>query len=271
MPAFNSVPANILMRRIGTPDCPVILDVRIDADFDDDPCLIPTSIRRPHDQVQTLSGGLRDKEVIIVCQKGLKLSHGAAAALRCEGVQAQVLEGGMFAWRDAGLPRLDPSVLPDATDQGPSTWVTRHRPKVDRIACAWLIRRFVDPTARFLFVPSSEVAAVAERFGATAFDTIDAPWTHVDEFCTFDAMVRGFGLHTPALEQMATVVRAADTDRHDLAPQAAGLLAISVGLSRAHKSDLAQLEAGMILYDALYRWARDGQSEQHSWSEGHGA
>ena len=264
MPAFNSAPANILMRRIGTPDCPVILDVRIDADFDEDPYLIPTSMRLPHDQVQTRAVDLGNKDVIVVCQKGLKLSHGVAAVLRCEGVNAQVLEGGMFAWRDAGLPRLDPSVLLDAMGTAPTTWVTRHRPKVDRIACAWLIRRFVDPTARFLFVPPSEVAAVAERFDATAFDTVDAPWTHVDELCTFDAMVRGFGLSTPALEQMATVVRAADTDRHDLAPQAAGLLAISVGLSRAHKSDLDQLEAGMILYDALYRWARDGISETHA-------
>ena len=271
MPAFNSVTTNILMRRIGTPDCPVIVDVRIDADFREDPHLIPASVRMPFDQVQSRATELRDKEVVVVCQKGLKLSHGTAAALRCNGVQAQVLEGGMFAWRDAGLPRLDLSRLPGNVGTSATTWVTRHRPKVDRIACAWLIRRFVDPTARFLFVPPSEVSAVAERFEATAFDTVDAPWTHMDELCTFDAMLRGFGLSTPALEQMATVIRAADTDRHDLTPQAAGLLAISVGLSRAHKSDLDQLEAGMILYDALYRWARDGQNEHHSWSEGHGA
>ncbi|MBO9449624.1 chromate resistance protein [Tropicibacter sp. R16_0] len=270
MPAFNSVSPNVLMRRIGTPDCPVIIDVRIDADFDDDPHLIPSSFRWPRARVEELSSELRGKDVVVVCQKGLKLSHGAAAILRCTDVNAQVLQGGMFAWRDTTYPTVNPAVLP-APKGGQTTWVTRHRPKVDRIACAWLIRRFVDTNARFLFVPPSEVDAVAEKFGATAFDTVNAPWTHEGELCTFDVMVRGFGLQTPALEQMATVVRAADTDRHELAPQAAGLLAISVGLSRAHKSDLEQLDAGMILYDALYRWARDGQGEQHTWSEGHGA
>ncbi|WP_164658918.1 chromate resistance protein ChrB domain-containing protein [Tropicibacter sp. Alg240-R139] len=270
MPAFNSIPANVLMRRIGTPECPVIVDVRIDADFSDDPHLIPISYRWPHNHIHDLCAQLQGKEVLIVCQKGLKLSHGAAAVLRSAGVPAQVLEGGMFAWRDAKFPTINPTVLPEMSD-GQSSWVTRHRPKVDRIACAWLIRRFVDPKARFLFVPPSEVDAVADKFAATAFDTVNAPWTHEGELCTFDAMIRDIGLLTPALEQMATVIRAADTDCHDLAPQAAGLMAISVGLSRAYKSDLDQLDAGMILYDALYRWARDGQGEQHTWSEGHGA
>ncbi|SPJ28735.1 chromate resistance protein ChrB domain-containing protein [Falsiruegeria mediterranea] len=270
MPAFNSLSPNVLMRRIGTPDCPVVLDVRIDADFDDDPHMIPSSLRWPHNRVEELSSELQGKDVVVVCQKGLKLSHGAAAILRSSGASAQVLEGGMVAWRDTAYPTVNPAALP-APNGGQTTWVTRHRPKVDRIACAWLIRRFVDPYSRFLFVPPSEVDAVAEKFSATAFDTVNAPWTHDGELCTFDVMIRGFGLQTPALEQMGTVVRAADTDRHDLAPQAAGLLAISVGLSRAYKSDLDQLDAGMILYDALYRWARDGQGEQHTWSEGHGA
>lgn len=270
MPAFNSVSPNVLMRRVGTPECPIIIDVRIDADFDDDPYLIPSSFRCPHDRIADLSNQLQGNEVLVVCQQGLKLSHGAAALLRSDGVDAQVLEGGMFAWRDAAFPRLNPAVLP-ATRTGQNTWITRHRPKVDRIACAWLIRRFIASNARFLFVPPSEVDSVAEKFGATAFDTVNAPWSHEGELCTFDVMVRGFGLQTPALEQMATIIRAADTDRHDLAPQAAGLLAISVGLSRAHKSDLDQLDAAMIVYDALYRWARDGQGEKHAWSEGHGA
>lgn len=263
MPAFNSISPNILMRRIGTPDCPVIIDVRIDADFDADAALIPTAVRWPLNDMSGLSRQLTGKDVILVCHKGLKISHGAAAVLRCDGINAQVLDGGMVAWRENDLPCIDPAVLPAM----PSTWVTRHRPKVDRIACAWLIRRFVDPNARFLFVPPSEVNAVADRFDATAFDTVDARWSHEGTLCTFDTMIRGIGLHTLALDQMARVIRAADTNQHELAPQAAGLLAISVGLSRAHKSDLDQLEAGMILYDALYRWARDGQDEQHSWPE----
>ena len=146
--------------------------------------------------------------------------------------------------------------------------LSRARPKIDRIACPWLIRRFVDPAARFLYVAPAEVLGVAERFAATPFDVPDVRWSHRGECCTFDTMVEEFGLSTPALERLATVVRAADTDRHDLAPQAAGLLAVSVGLSRLYRDDLEQLEAGMGLYDALYRWARDGFDEGHDWPAG---
>ena len=149
-------------------------------------------------------------------------------------------------------------------------WVTRHRPKIDRIACPWLIRRFVDPAAQFLFVAPQEVALVAEKFDATPFDIEGVPWSHHGEACTFDTMLDEFRLDTAPLQTMANIVRAADTNTHDLAPQAAGLLAISVGLSCAHKDDTKQLEAGMIVYDALYRWARDGQTESHDWQIGHG-
>jgi hypothetical protein len=149
-------------------------------------------------------------------------------------------------------------------------WVTRHRPKIDRIACPWLIRRFVDPSARFLFVAPAEVAEVALRFNATPFDIEGCAFSHRGALCSFDTMLDIFGLHTEALDRLALVVRAADTDRHDLSPQAAGLLAISVGLSRQYRDDLEQLEAGMALYDALYRWARDGHDEGHDWPAGRG-
>jgi hypothetical protein len=171
-----------------------------------------------------------------------------------------VLEGGTLAWAEAGLPMVPLAALPP----GP-LWVTRHRPKIDRIACPWLIRRFVDPAASFLFVAPAEVQAVADRFSATPFDIDGVHWSHRGERCTFDTMIQEFGLSTPALDRLATVVRAADTDRHDLAPQAAGLLAVSVGLSRLFRDDLQQLDAGMNLYDALYRWARDGHDEGHDW------
>ena len=145
-----------------------------------------------------------------------------------------------------------------------------HRPKIDRIACPWLIRRFVDPSARFLFVAPGEVADVAEKFGATPFDVEGVFWSHRGENCSFDTMLEEFQLQTTPLMRLAEVVRAADTNRHELAPEAAGLLAISVGLSRTYKDDLQQLEAGMTLYDALYRWARDGQAEGHDWPAPHG-
>ena len=200
----------------------------------------------------------------MVCQKGLKLSHGAAAHLRARGVSAQVLEGGNYAWRDAGLPRVPAHAHADLTTGG-TLWVTRHRPKIDRIACPWLIRRFVDLQAQFLFVPPQAVDGVAEKYGATPFDMEGGDWSHTGPLCTFDTMIDRFGLAHPALDRLATVVRAADTDRHDLAPQAAGLLALSVGLSRLYRDDMAQLEAGIPLYDALYRWARDGVNEGHDW------
>jgi hypothetical protein len=143
--------------------------------------------------------------------------------------------------------------------------VSRLRPKIDRIACPWLIRRFIDPQAQFLFVAASAVLPVAEKFNAIPFDIEDVFWSHRGEQCTFDTMIEEFELKIPALQHLATIVRAADTNRHDLAPEAAGLLAASLGLSRMYRDDLAQLDASMVLYDAMYRWARDATSEQHDW------
>ena len=144
-------------------------------------------------------------------------------------------------------------------------WVTRARPKIDRIACPWLIRRFVDPTAVFLFVPPSDVVEVAERFGGAPFDIEEVFWSHRGDTCTFDTMVEEFGLRTPALLRLAAMVRGADTARLELSPEAPGLLAASLGLSRMYADDLEQLEAGMLLYDALYRWSRDATDETHNW------
>jgi hypothetical protein len=148
---------------------------------------------------------------------------------------------------------------------GHTVWVTRHRPKIDRIACPWLILRFVDPKAQVLFVAPSQVINVAERFGATPFDIEDVFWSHRGETCTFDTMMSEFGITTEPLERMARIVRGADTDTHDLAPEAAGLLAMSLGMSRMYRNDLEQLEASMVVYDALYRWARDATGEGHNW------
>lgn len=129
----------------------------------------------------------------------------------------------------------------------------------------WLIRRFVDPKARFLFVSPSEVSDVADRFGATAFDVEGVFWTHRGDTCTFDTMCAEFHLTSDALARLALVVRGADINRHDLHPAAAGLLAVSAGLSRQFRNDHEQLQAGLAIYDALYRWARDGYDEGHDW------
>lgn len=144
-------------------------------------------------------------------------------------------------------------------------WVTRERPKIDRLACPWLIRRFIDPAAEFLFVPAGEVQAVAQREGAVPFDIPGVELTHVGEHCSFDAFVARYGLREPALAQLAPIVRGADTARLELAPQSAGLYAISLGLARHVADDHALLAQGMVLYDALYAWCRDGQAETHHW------
>jgi hypothetical protein len=197
--------------------------------------------------------------------KGLNLSQGVAAWLRQAGARAEYLEGGFDAWVEAKGLLVRPSHIPAANDNDGTLWVTRSRPKIDRIACPWLIRRFVDPSAAFLFVSPSEVCSVAKQFGATPSDVEGMFWSHRGDACTFDVMLDEFGLRSEALDRLALIVRAADTARLDLAPQAAGLLAASLGFSRMYRDDLAQLGAAMSLYDAFYRWARDATGETHTW------
>lgn len=265
MPAPNAISPSQLNRLIGTPDCPAIIDLCIDPDFAEDPFLIPGSVRHKHTDIPGLLSRLNGRPAIVLCQKGLKLSQGVCSWLRSEGIDAQYLDGGMFGWRDApDTMRVPFAALPTPT-QGATLWVTRHRPKIDRIACPWLIRRFVDPFARFLFVAPGEVANVAERFDAAPFDIENTFWSHRGDQCSFDTMLDEFQLNSPALARLARVVRAADTNQHALDPVAPGLLALSVGLSRQYRDDHEQLDAGMALYDALYRWARDGQTETHDW------
>jgi rhodanese-related sulfurtransferase len=267
MSSLNTISPEKLTRLIGTPKCPVLIDVCTDEDFAVNPFMLPSSRHRPYEKVADWAREYAGQSVIVICQKGLKLSHGAAAWLRHSGIVADSLEGGILAWSQAGLPVVTKAKLPPRDAQGRTLWVTRSRPKIDRIACPWLIRRFIDPNAVFLFVPTSEVQAVAERFDATPFD-IEGDgvfWSHRGELCTFDVMIQEFGLTTEPLQRLATIVRGADTALLDLAPEAPGLLAASLGLSRMFADDLAQLEAGMLLYDAFYRWCRDATDETHNW------
>lgn len=265
MSAPNSIKSYKLARLVGTPSAPVIIDVRTQEDFEADPRLIPGALKRSHQSVSEWGKALAGKSAVVICHHGAKLSEGTAAWLRQFGTDAVSLEGGFVAWEKAKLPLVPVAKLPPRDAEGRTVWVTRARPKVDRIACPWLIRRFIDPSAVFLFVAPPEVAAVADRFNATAFDIENTVWSHRGELCTFDVMVAEFGLDTEALLRLATIVRAADTARLDLTPEAAGLLAASLGLSRMYADDLEQLDAGMALYDAFYRWCRDATEETHNW------
>jgi rhodanese-related sulfurtransferase len=254
-----------LSRLYGIPNAPTLVDVRILDDYLADQRILPASMRRPYKSVSDWASQYAGQSVVVVCQKGLKLSQGVAAWLRQDGVDAVSLEGGFEAWRDEKLPLVPAARIPAQDFSGKSVWVTRGRPKVDRIACPWLIRRFVDPHAVFLFVAPAEVMAVAERFSGVAFDIEGAHWSHRGDLCTFDVMVEEFGLQSEPLLQLAQIVRGADTARPDIAAEAQGLLAISLGLSRMFTDDVAQLDAGMIVYDALYRWCRDATDETHNW------
>ncbi|WP_027142146.1 sulfurtransferase/chromate resistance protein [Mesorhizobium sp. WSM3626] len=268
MPSTTAITVQQLSRLIGLPGAPVIVDVRIDDDYDADPRLLPASHRRSFKTVSAWANDLAGSQVAVVCQKGQKLSQGVAAWLRHQGVAAESLEGGFEAWRDAGGLLVRADKIPSPDEKGRTVWVTRARPKIDRIACPWLIRRFIDPHAVFLFVDAAEVPAVADRFQAVSFDIDNVFWSHRGERCTFDTMIEEFGLESQALDRLATIVRAADTARLDLAPQAAGFLAASLGLSRMFRDDLEQLEAGMLLYDAFFRWCRDATDETHNWPSG---
>ncbi|GJE07492.1 MULTISPECIES: sulfurtransferase/chromate resistance protein [Methylobacterium] len=267
MPAFNAISADKLARLTGTPNAPIVIDVRTEDAFTEAPVLVPASLRRSEDRIGDWASSVGERGVVIVCGDGGALSHGVAALLRGHGHRAEILEGGLAAWIRAGLPAVPEAKLPRRDHRGRTVWVTRARPKIDRIACPWLIRRFVDPLAMVLFVPAAEVAGVAERFAAAPFDIDDpaAIWSHRGPACTFDVMIEELGLATEPLLRLATIVRGADTARPDLAPEVAGLLAVSLGLSRMYGDDLAQLDAGMLIYDAFYRWCRDAVGETHDW------
>jgi hypothetical protein len=182
-----------------------------------------------------------------------------ATALRAAGVDAVFLQDGIAGWIAKGLPTHR------TIGATPGKWVTRERPKIDRIACPWLIRRFIDPQAEFIYVPTKDVLEVAKATGGTPYDIEGVEFAHEGERCSFDTIVRIYGIKDPALDHLAEIVRGADTSRHDLTPQCGGLFAISLGLSANFPDDHEMLGHGMVMYDALYTWCRSLQAETHNW------
>ncbi len=266
MSSLNTISPEKLWRLIGVPHGPAIIDVRVDDQFAADPCFIPGAVRRSHATVASWAADYAGRPTVVICENGQEVSEGIAAWLRHAGaLTAEVLLGGHAAWAQGHLPLVPERKLPPRDSNGRTVWVTRSRPKIDRVACPWLIHRFVDPAAVFLFVAPAEVHAVAERFNAAPFDIEGVFWSHRSERCTFETLLDELGLRTEPLAKIAEIVRGADTARLDLAPEAAGLLAASLGLSRMYSNDLEQLAAGMTLYDAFYRWARDASDETHDW------
>jgi rhodanese-related sulfurtransferase len=252
-----------LSRLVGLPGAPVLIDARAEREFASEPRHIPTALRHDSRDVSNWAMRYAGRSIVVICQDGKAFSPAAAAWLRHEGLEAQTLEGGYEAWRADRQPLLRAGKIPPRDAEGRTIWVTRARPKVVRIACPWLIRRFIDPGAVFLFVAPSEVRAVADHMKATPFDVPDTFWNDRGDKCTFDVMVEEFGLTTEPLLRLALIVRGADTGQLDLTQQSAGLLAASLGYSRMYRDDLAQLEAATALFDAFYRWCRDATEEKH--------
>jgi rhodanese-related sulfurtransferase len=249
-----------LYARLGTASAPVLIDVRRPEAFAKAGELITSAFHHPPDEVEKWWKDLPSgRQVVVHCVHGHQVSQNAAAALRAAGMDAVYLEDGIAGWIEQGFPTRR------AIGATPGKWVTRERPKIDRIACPWLIRRFIDPRAEFIYVPTKQVLAVAKETGGTPYDIEGVEFAHEGERCSFDTILRIYGIHDPALDHLATIVRGADTSRHDLAPQCGGLFAISLGLSANFADDHEMLEHGIVMYDALYTWCRRLQAETHNW------
>jgi rhodanese-related sulfurtransferase len=257
-----SISAQSLYDRLGGPAAPILIDVRRTPGFDTDPLMIVGAVRRPPDTVADWSGSLPpDRPVVVYCAQGHEVSQNTAASLRGFGIDARYLDGGIAQWAERKLP------LRRKLSEQSSSWVTRERPKIDRIACPWLIRRFIDPEASFLYVPTERVFDVARVTGAVAYDIPGAePFSHAGDLCSFDSFLKAYEIADPALDTLAIIVRGADTGHPELAPQSAGLLAFSLGLSANFTDDHEMLEQGIVMYDALYAWCRSCQHETHNWT-----
>jgi rhodanese-related sulfurtransferase len=262
------ISAQDLWSSIGGAEAPQLIDVCRREVYEASPGVLPTAVWHGPAPASQWSGGIdRSRPVVVTCKAGHNLSQGVAAELRAEGFDARVLEGGRSGWLEAGLPMVSRAAMERLAPVRPSRWVTRRRPKIDRIACPWLIRRFIDPQARILFVDPPEVPGVAADTGAVPFDIEGVELSHEGERCSFDTMLRLFGLEgVPTLARLALIVRGADTARPDLAPEASGLLAVSLGLSAlAGDDDHGLLQRGFIVYDGLYAWLRFAAAERHNW------
>jgi rhodanese-related sulfurtransferase len=260
--AFSISPRD-LYGAIGTASAPAVFDVRRAPAFDADDRILVGARRRVPGEVTSWGRELpAGGAVVVYCAHGHEVSQEASATLRANGIDARYLEGGIGAWAEQDLPTRR------KTGPTPRQWVTRERPKIDRVACPWLIRRFIDPEAGFLYAPTEKVFAVAAETSAVAYDIPGAePFSHDGELCSFDAFLKVYEIKDPALDHLALIVRGADTARLDLTPQSPGLLAVTLGLSANFADDdHAMLDRSMTIYDALYAWCRSLQHETHGWN-----
>ena len=254
-------PEKLIKARKG-PAAPLLIDVRREAAFRSAPDMAAGALRRDPATVDSWAAELpAAASIAVYCVHGHEVSQNVAKALRTRGFNACYVEEGI----EEGLRTAGHALMTKPADAA-TRWITRERPKVDRIACPWLIRRFIDPNAEFLYVPVAEVKIRAAASNAIAYDVADGTFTHDGADCSFDAFIKTYQLTDPALLQLADIVRGADTGHPEIAPQSAGLLALSLGLSRLIDDDHEQLQQGMVMYDALYLWCKEGQDERHTWN-----
>jgi len=266
-PSYSISPKD-LWNAIATRDSPQLVDVRRRDAYQQSPHLLPGALWRDAANVASWMVDFDPaRPLVVACKAGHEMSQSAVAQLRADGVDARILEGGYEGWERADLPMIAKAELERLASKSPSVWVTRRRPKIDRIACPWLIRRFLDPKARILFVDPDQVVSVARETGGVPFDIKDVELSHVGERCSFDTMLELFGLESESsLARLALIVRGADTARPDIAAEAAGLHAVSLGLSAlAGDDDHGLLERGFVVYDALFAWLRFAAEERHNW------
>ena len=263
----SSISVATLLAAHGNAASPLVIDVRRIQAFEADSTMLAGATWRDpfaiNDWIKFLP---HQSDIVVYCVHGHEISKNACAALRVAGLKAHYLEGGFEAWTAHGAPTIkkQSALSIPSPINAPSKWVTRERPKIDRIACPWLIRRFIDPLAEFLYVPSSEVLTCAKSQAATPYDVPDVRFSHRGEECSFDAFIQDFEINDPALNYLAAIVRGADTGNLQLTPQSPGLLAISLGLSALYRKDHNTLEHGMVLYDALYAWLKRATAEVHN-------
>jgi rhodanese-related sulfurtransferase len=255
----RSISPTDLYADLGTASAPLVIDVRSPEAFAAADRLVVGAVRRVPGNISLWQPELHRHAVAVYCTDGQEISQGVAAALAATDIRVAYLEGGFAGWTGAGLPTR--RKLSVATGK----WVTRERPKIDRIACPWLIRRFIEADAEFIYVSVDRVLDTARATGAIPYDVNGVEFTHEGERCSFDTILRIFDIKEPALNHLATIVRGADTSRHDLTPQCGGLFAISLGLSANFPDDHEMLKHGMVMYDALYTWCRNLQAETHNW------
>ncbi len=233
----HSISPDALYARLGSESAPIIVDVRA-------MLILPAQIRLWPTRFIALRTMWNSGELI--CRAGAKSSPTAFTDAKL--AKAWPLHCASWEWKR-------------------TSWkaVLLEHPKIDRIACPWLIRRFIDPNAEFIYVPKDQVLAVAQQTGGIPYDIDGVEFTHEGERCSFDTILRIYDIKDPALDHLATIVRGADTSRHDLSPQCGGLFAISLGLSANFPNDHEMLKHGMVIYDALYTWCRSLQAETHNW------